>query len=647
MRWGTILIVLAGWALVSLAAIAASGTPRGGVPFVDFTPHGTQPGLTHALEGSQNCMGCHSGGDAQDHFPANGWSGSMMANATRDPLFWAALDVANADGAANGAEGIGEWCLRCHTPKGWHEGRVRKTVAIPPGHSPLPGEIVDGFQGCLLEGAPDWLDDQDSDFGGIGCHACHRAMAQGPMGEAGFKGNADIWLDDADCNGQPSVGPCRAGPYEYPYTYTSLKWGEVTYFGPPHVWKKSEFHGDSAMCGSCHDVTSPTLDTGPFRTLILANGTQKGLDTGLAYPIERTYSEWQRSDYALTLFRDGMEPDGATVHGEVVARTEHCQHCHMRQAEAPEALPDMELQVCNVGGPPRNGNLPMHEFVGGNSWIPKILKGEYPNLNRADAFDRTSAWATQMLAERTAKVETRATRSGGNLSVQVKVTNLAGHKLPTGYGEGRRMWLDVDVRDANGVSIWRNGAFDPATGDLSIDAQTKVYEVKQGLWDDNTGTCRTQDAKGREVFHFVLNNCVAKDNRIPPLGFTGANDPELASYAYSYPETAPGSGISVNHDTTAYVVPLPGAVAWPVTVDARLKYQIASKDYIQFLRDQAVERGFQAENDLCADGPGRPYTVGPQDKTRGQYMYDLWANPVYGRSPPLDAGQHAVSVEAP
>lgn len=646
MRRGWIVFLAAGWVAVSVAALAASGSPQGGTPaFVDFTPHGTQPGLEYDLLGSQDCSGCHAGGSTDAHFPFTGWSGSMMANATRDPLFWAALDVANADGAANGAEGIGEWCLRCHTPKGWYEGRVRKTAAIPPGGTPLPGQVVDGFQGCLLEGSPGyWRDDGHNDFGGIGCHACHRVMAQGPNGEAPFTGNADIWLDDSDCDGQG--GPCRAGPYAYPYTVP--EWGGGTYFGPPgdHPWKKSDFHGDSAMCGSCHDVTSPTLDSGPFRTLILANGTPQGHDTGLAYPIERTYSEWQRSAYATTLFSDGLEPDGDAVPGKAVARTEHCQHCHMRQAEPPAEDPQAELLACTVG-PPRNGNLAMHEFVGGNAWIPQILKGEYPDLNRAAAFDRTSAWATQLLAERTAQVETRATRTAGGLSVQVKVTNLAGHKLPSGYGEGRRMWLDVDVRDANGISLWRNGAFDPGTGDLSVDAQTKVYEIKQGLWDDTTGTCRTQDAKGREIFHFVLNNCVAKDNRIPPLGFTGGNDPEVASYAYAYPETAPGSGVSVNYDTTSYTVPLPGGVAWPLTVEARLKYQIASKDYIAFLRDQAVEREFEAENDLCDGGPGRPYDVGPQDKSRGQYMYDLWADPAYGRSPPLDAGQHAVSVAAP
>jgi len=625
--------------LFSVAAFALD-LPRGVAGFVDFTPKGTQPGLAHALQGSQACTGCHGGGPQENHYPANGWSGSMMANATRDPLFWAALDVANADGAANGAEGIGEWCLRCHTPKGWYEGRVRKTVAIPPGQEPLPGETVEGFQGCLLEGGPDSFDTSESDYGGVGCHACHRLMEQGPLGQPLMSGNADIWLDDGDCDGWGE--PCRRGPYSYPHvlpapggTYTA-----------PHAWKHSALHSDSAMCGSCHDVTSPTLESGPFRTLILANGTPQGQDTGLAFPVERTYSEWRHSGYASTLFRDGMEPGGDAVPGKVIARTEHCQHCHMRQAEAPTWDPKAPLMAC-TSGPDRTGSLPTHEFVGGNAWIPQVLKGEYPFLYRDEAFDRTSAWATQMLAERTAQLETRATRSGSGLAVQVKVTNLAGHKLPTGYGEGRRMWLDVDVRDADGVSLWRNGAFDPASGDLAIDAQTRVYEIKQGLWDESIGACRTTDGQGRGIFHFALNNCVAKDNRIPPLGFTGGNDPETASYAYSYPETAPGSGVSVNFDIASYTVPLPGDVVWPVTVEAKLRFQIASREYIEFLRDQAVERGFQAENDLCADGPGRPFSVGPQDRTRGQYMYELWENPTYGRSPPLDAGQHAVTVAGP
>jgi hypothetical protein len=65
----------------------------------NFTPHGTQPGLVSPLLGSRACAGYHADPGAIDrHFmPYNAWSGSMMADAARDLLFWAALDVANID----------------------------------------------------------------------------------------------------------------------------------------------------------------------------------------------------------------------------------------------------------------------------------------------------------------------------------------------------------------------------------------------------------------------------------------------------------------------------------------------------------------------------------------------------------------------
>ena len=62
------------------------------------------------------------------------------------------------------------------------------------------------------------------------------------------------------------------------------------------------------------------------------------------------------------------------------------------------------------------------------------------------------------------------------------------------------------------------------------------------------------------------------------------------------------------------------------------------------LRDEAIEHAFPAENDLCAGGPDRPFKVGPQALSRGAYMYELWNNPLHGKSPPEPAG--AVTVVA-
>lgn len=79
-----------------------------------------------------------------------------------------------------------------------------------------------------------------------------------------------------------------------------------------------------------------------------------------------------------------------------------------------------------------------------------------------------------------------------------------------------------------------------------------------------------------------------------------------------------------------------------------MKFQISSDDCITFLKNQAVERGFQAENTMCVDGPGRPFNVGPQDKTRGKFVFDLWNDPKHGRSPPVStAGASATTVVAP
>jgi hypothetical protein len=624
------------------STLMSPARPKGVVTgFIDFTPLGTQPGLLHPLDSSRDCRSCHGGAPFDPNPPRNGWMGSMMANAGRDPLFWAALDVANRDGEENGAPGIGDYCLRCHAPKAWYGGRVRKVQDV----TPVNGEVddalvVDGTDGCLMQGNPGIEDSMFDHFGGVGCHDCHRQMPQGPGGESALIANADVWLDDTDCEGEGE--PCRYGPYRYPHPLP----GGDEYSGPPHAARHSTYISDSAMCGSCHDVTSPPAANGvAFRTLIVDDGSMAGDHTGIAFPAERTYSEWQASDHAIVLFRDGLEEGGAAIAGQRLARGETCQSCHMPQAEP--SFEGEELFACTAGGPPRNGNLPIHEFVGGNTWIPAILKGEYPNLPANEAaFDLTVAAAKTMLSERSALISTTAVLGAGGTSINasVRVTNLGGHKLPSGYAEGRRAWIQLEARDASNQLLWSNGAWDPATGALSVDAQTKIYEIKQGIWNATTGECVTTDAQGRERFHFVLNDCIAKDNRIPPLGFRGGADPEMAAYGYSYPATAPGSGRSVNFDVTSYSIPLAGGTQFPVSVTATLRYQVSSREYIEFLRNQAVERNFPSENALCAGGPGRPFTVGPQARSRGQYVYDLWSSSSYGRSPPVNMASGQATV---
>jgi hypothetical protein len=583
---------------------------------LDFTPHATQPGLSHSLISSENCAGCHASGDATDptFFPWNTWAGSMMANATRDPVFWAALDVANHD-----QPGVGDYCLRCHTPGGWYGGRVVKTGT---------GSTIDGSNGCLLQG--DYASGDDGDYSGDSCHYCHRLVNEGPLGQAAYHDNANAWLDDGDCNGQDQ--PCRHGPYDY-------SGGPVS--PPPHPWAYSAYHEKSEICGVCHNVTTPDTDAGPLKTLIDADGT----DTGIAFPIERTFSEWQHSDFADVIFRDDLgDPPGFIP---ALARSQQCQDCHMPNSTDPTAAACFQESAGT-----RSGDLMTHVFAGGNTWVPSILSGQYGDaLSRTAAYAQTIAAAQQMLQGAaqvgitTGAFSAPTASTAGTLALGVRVTNLGGHKLPTGYSEGRRLWLNLQVRDANNVLIGESAAYDAASGVLTQDSQARVYEILQGIWDAGSGTCRTNDAAGNLQFHFVLNNCIAKDNRIPPLGFSGGTDPEIRPVGLAHPPVGANVSRLANYDDAAYAFDVPAATPLPLSVSATLYYQTASKQYIEFLSNEAQTNAFAAENTLCSGGPGRPFSVGPQSRSRGEYIYQLWNNasgdatqPGYGKSPPQQAG---------
>ena len=566
-----------------------------------FTPNATQPtinfALNHAYANPGNCQQCHGGYDAtNDVEPFDLWSGTMMGNSNRDPIFWAALDVANND-----VQGSGEFCLRCHAPGAWLEGRASpETNAM--------GDVigVGDADGCSLEGNIDeGMVGVANDFEGVTCALCHRMMENDspPMGESSFyTENAEYWVDDADC-GSPGSGPCRRGPYDYPSGPT-----------PPHEWAFSPYHQSSEMCATCHNVTNPILN------LI----DESGNDTGILFPVERTYTEWSMSDYA---------DNGSGSY-------QTCQNCHM-----PDATQD-PVYACAFQSVNRTGDLPQHHFVGGNTWIPGILEDQYgATIDNGTAFADTTARAQAML-QSAALISVMAPTEiepEGMLDVDVRVTNsLTGHKLPTGYTEGRRMWIHLEVVDALDTVIFESGAYDPSTAELTKDSQVKVYETIRGTWSPDDMEC-IHTVNDVEQFHFVLANCIVSDNRIPPLGFTGGTNIETQPVAYTYPETSPGSGELVNYDDTSYTVPIPPGAVTPLTVRATLRYQTSSKEYIEFLRDEAINNSFPDDCTNRSSSFTWPGALGVGDRSRGEYLYWLWDN--IDKSTPFDMVDASTMVD--
>ena len=152
----------------------------------------------------------------------------------------------------------------------------------------------------------------------------------------------------------------------------------------------------------------------------------------------------------------------------------------------------------------------------------------------------------------------------------VRVTNQTGHKLPTGYPEGRRIWIQIRAYGPEGELLYQSGGYDQEKNVLIQDVDIKVYEVKQGLTQDLADYLGLEPG---ESFHFILNNTTLKDNRIPPRGYS--------IVAYNRPGLQP---IGANYedgqywDITEYELPV--ETTWVI---ARLYYQTASGEYVNFL----------------------------------------------------------------
>src|SRR5262245_10319711 len=258
-------LVAAAALLATSLGLSAASPLLVGLPIpttlTDFKQPGTQPGtIAQVIQSSQNCQVCHGNFDV-DQEPYTRWASSMMAQATRDPVFHAALAIANQDATASG-----ELCLRCHAPGAWLDGRS----------TPEDGSALNNTLG---------------DFDGVTCHLCHRLVD--PFYAAGSNPPIDqsilaalAQIPTSVGNGQYVVDPddVRRGPFD---------------LGPNfflHDWLQSPFHREALLCATCHEVSNPTMTKqGDGSYALNALGQENPThDKYQEFPIERTWSEWSK-----------------------------------------------------------------------------------------------------------------------------------------------------------------------------------------------------------------------------------------------------------------------------------------------------------------------------------------------------------------
>lgn len=391
-----------------------------------------------------------------------------------------------------------------------------------------------------------------SDLDGVTCAVCHQVDEDAADPDAPYLQNAQLHFLDGD-EATVSIGPYEEDP-------------EVHVMHPA---RKSTFLASGDFCGQCHDITNP----------VVMGRRADGSETGRPVALERTYSEWKHSDAA--------------------ANGDTCQTCHM-----PEV--DGARKAANDG--PLRDYFRRHELVGANTWMPAAIAAELPdNTDLAkQALARTGDLARASLAA-AATVEIRDVSLEGDVAgATVRVTNKTGHKLPTGYPEGRRMWLEITVLDADGTVLTGSGRYDAESHELEHDAAERTYEVKLGVGDSPS-------------FHFIQNDTRLEDTRIPPKGFAAPAELDMEPVGRDYGD---GNGGYRGYDDASYVLPVCGE--GPARIRARLRFQTTTKEYIEFLRDHA------------------PDSLDPNEGNWGARAYDAWL--AYGGAEPVDMAEAEVDL---
>ena len=469
----------------------------------------TNPGeLVNDLAPSSDCNYCHAFANQDDLFtappyaPQTNWTPTMMANAARDPVFWAGVALASQDDPEHTEE-----CIRCHSPNAFLQGRGGATSI-------------------------DELDADAGDLEGVTCELCHR------MTSGSVLGNAQYEVDDELL---PSGTVVRRGPFDYTDGVPQPVPGKEG-----HATTFDAYTGSSEMCGTCHEVTT-------VRERVDADGN----GMGMPFNEQRTYSEWAGSAFA--------EPGNDF---------RSCQDCHM--PEVPDSA------AC---GPYNNvhqhpaGNR-RHDLLGANRFMLTLLQEDAAPGFEASTYgvaleriDEFLATAATMEVEPPASVDLGQGLEG----LTVTVTNESGHKLPSGYSEGRVMWIEV-VGRYDGQVVMSSGLWDQATATIQDDPAVRRYE----------GIAQDYDSGTRN--HLLLNNHWVVDNRIPPRGLRP--DVETDPVGDRYPML--GDGTWQHWDEVSYA--LPGAPdvedATPsdasddaLEVSVRLLYVINTRDYIELLAD--------------------------------------------------------------
>ncbi|MGC2401815.1 MAG: hypothetical protein WA510_18610 [Acidobacteriaceae bacterium] len=588
---------------------------------------------------SDQCMSCHSGLNGPfgpimflstgpytngaypgyNISPYGEWRWSPMGLAGRDPIFYAQMDselTFAKTQPANPSQLIVNTCVSCHGVMG-----DRQIDIDQPTNQNFNLDYV-----TLIDRSSPHFKYGALARDGVSCQACHHMVQDDyPSGEAPLK----YFLENS-ITGRFQVGPAdkEYGPFK---SDTVVTWPMKNGLGitPGH----NAYLKSARLCGSCHTIQLPVIDSPVPDTFSIE---------------QATYLEWLNSKY--------QNEFGS---GDAGART--CQSCHMPSGihnqdvnidQLQEKIatiedstypittgrvPDSEIRVTQ-----RDTGYVRHTFQGLNAFLLELFE-QFNNILgvRTSDYMTTSvndlpnavAGYSQQAQSQTATIDVSATSFANTIDAQVKVTNLTGHRLPTGVGFRRAFIQLLVTEDVGGEDkiVWSSGR----TNDLGIildgngnvlpseffttvggrQAYQPHYQTIDSQDEVQIYEELVQDSQGQFTTSFVRRDKILKDNRLLPQGWTGTGpDPSLsgvfldATYpkgrASLDPDYRDGSGT----DRVAYHIKLPSGID-PANckVAATLYYQSTPPAFLEmrFQGDPsglATQRLYYLESHLNVGG---------------------------------------------
>ena len=299
---------------------------------------------------------------------------------------------------------------------------------------------------------------------GVSCLACHQISPD----SLGLTFSGEVQYDTFNV---------AYGPFENPLVSPML-----TETGYRPIF--SEHISDAGVCASCHTLVTETVD-------------YEGNFTGNKFVEQATYHEWLNS-----IYKDSVS----------------CQGCHM------PTLDKWPVRLVTGAQTTPRSPFSLHEFVGGNVTMLKLLRDNIEELDLAadeEQFNEVIAKTKDLLENRSLLLYIDMTdRTLDTARFEVQLTNLAGHKFPSGY-PARRAFIEFTVTteggdtlfvsgkmDANFEVVGHDDTYEPHYQVINSEEQVQIYELVMG------------DVNGDVTTVLVRADAALKDNRLPPKGFT-------------------------------------------------------------------------------------------------------------------------------